>query len=177
MAPVLVIPTTIVSISFVMAIAVIRLVPAGFHEVYGAIAGVVPVAIPGPVLGMTRWNMQVHGFDRCAVLTDDQHWLGIDNLWRRGIAELHLTIDTRADLTAYTQVNDGRPGTGRQTGEGKDGKKCGQYDLHDFPFRIVGNITREPGSPLTPSRWSCRKALYRYPGERVDSWAILSAGT
>jgi hypothetical protein len=59
------------------------------------------------------------------VLTDDQHWLYIDNLWRLCIAELHLSIDTRADLAAYTQVNDGRPGMGWQTGERKDRNKGG----------------------------------------------------
>jgi hypothetical protein len=60
---------------------------------------------------MTRRNMQIHGFDHHAGrLADDHHGLVIENLRRRGIAELHLSIDIRADLAADTQVDDGRPG-------------------------------------------------------------------
>jgi len=57
--------------------------------------------------------MQIQGFDHFAAASwDNHHWLYIDNLWRRGIAELHLAIDTRADFTADIQVDDGCPGTG-----------------------------------------------------------------
>jgi hypothetical protein len=70
--------------------------------------------------------MQINGFEHCAGrLADDHHGLGIDNLWRRGIAELHLSVDTRADLAADAQVDDGRPCMCRQTGKRKDCDKCG----------------------------------------------------
>jgi hypothetical protein len=123
MAPIALISVIIVPVSLIM---VFRLVSAGFHEVHGAIAGVVAVAIPGPVFRVTRRYMQIQWFHPLAPwLGDDDHRLGIDDLWRRGIAELHLAIDTRADFTADCQVDDRRPGTGRQTGERQCGKNCG----------------------------------------------------
>jgi len=104
----------------------IRLVPALFHKVYGAITGIISVAIPGPAPRLTRRNMQIHRFDHfTARYRDDHHRLGIDNLWRRGISELHLSVDTRADLAADAQVNDGYFGMCWQAGESKDCKKSG----------------------------------------------------
>jgi hypothetical protein len=126
MAPIAVITPVFVTVFIAMTVPGIRLVSAGFHEVYGAIAGVVAVAIPGPVLRMTRRHMQIQRFHHLAPwLGNGYHRLGIDDRWRRGIAELHLAIDTRTDFTADCQIDDRRPGTGWQTGEREGGKDCG----------------------------------------------------
>jgi len=102
-----------ISTVFVPVIAVIRLVPARLYEIYGAITGVVLAAMSGPVPRVTRRNMQVHRFDHNVTgLTDNHHRLGIENLGGRRIAELYLSVDTRADLAADAQVNDGRSGMG-----------------------------------------------------------------
>lgn len=125
-AAVAVIAPIFITVFIMMAVPVVRLVPAGFHEIHRAIAGVVPVAIPGPVLRVSRRNVQIHRFDRRAARFRGHHYrLSIDDLGRRGIAELHLAVDTRADFTADSQVDDGRPGTGWQTGERQGGKDCG----------------------------------------------------
>lgn len=106
-------PVPMVAAIFVPVIAVIRLVPAGLYEIYGAITGVVLAAMLGPVPRVTRRNMQVHRFDHNVTgLTDNHHRLGIENLWRWRIAELYLSVDTRADLAADAQVDDGRSGMG-----------------------------------------------------------------
>lgn len=106
-------PVPMVAAIFVLVIAVIRLVPAGLYEIYGAITGVVLAAMLGPVPRVTRRNMQVHRFDHSVMgLTDNHHRLGIENLGGRRIAELHLSVDARADLAADAQVNDGRSGMG-----------------------------------------------------------------
>ncbi len=106
-------PVPMVAAIFVPVIAVIRLVPAGLYEIYGAITGVVLAAMLGPVPRVTRRNMQVHRFDHNVMgLTDNHHRLGIENLGGRRIAELYLSVDTRADLAADAQVNDGRSGMG-----------------------------------------------------------------
>jgi len=106
-------PVPMVAAIFVPVIAVIRLVSAGLYEIYGAITGVVLAAMPGPVPRVTRRNMQVHRFDHNVMgLTDNHHRLGIENLGGRRIAELYLSVDTRADLAADAQVNDGRSGMG-----------------------------------------------------------------
>lgn len=106
-------PVPMVAMIFVPVIAVIRLIPAGLYEIYGAITGVVLAAMPGPVPRVTRRNMQVHRFDHNVMgLTDNHHRLGIENLGGRRIAELYLSVDTRADLAADAQVNDGRSGMG-----------------------------------------------------------------
>jgi len=115
MAPVAPIPAIMAPVAaiFVPVIAVIRLIPAGLYEIYGAITGVVLAAMLGPVPRVTRRNMQVHRFDHNVMgLTDNHHRLGIENLGRRRIAELYLSVDTRADLAADAQVNDGRSGMG-----------------------------------------------------------------
>ena len=106
-------PVPMVATIFVPVIAVIRLIPAGLYEIYGAITGVVLAAMLGPVPRVTRRNMQVHRFDRNVMgLTDNHHRLCIENLGGRRIAELYLSVDTRADLAADAQVNDGRSGMG-----------------------------------------------------------------
>jgi hypothetical protein len=95
----------------VPVITIIRLISAGLHEIYRAITGVVLAAMLGPVPRVTRRNMQIHRFnDNVRRLPYNNHRLGIENLWRRGIAELNLSVDTRADLAAYAQVDDGRSG-------------------------------------------------------------------
>src|SRR5665647_3335262 len=99
-------PVPMVAMIFVPDIAVIRLIPAGLYEIYGAITGVVLAAMLGPVPRVTRRNMQVHRFDRNVMgLTDNHHRLCIENLGGRRIAELYLSVDTRADLAADAQVN------------------------------------------------------------------------
>ena len=126
MAAVAVITPVFVTVFIAMAVPVIRLVSARFYKVDRAIAGVVAVAISGPVLRVTWRHMQIQRFHHLVPwLGDDDHRLGIDDLRGRGIAELNLAIDTRADFTADTQIDDWRSGTGRQTGECERGKNCG----------------------------------------------------
>ena len=126
MTAVAVIAPVFVTVFIAMSILVIRLVSAGFHEIHRAIAGVVAVAIPGPSLRVARRNVQIYWLRHLVPwLRDDYDRLGIDDLWWRGIAELHLAIDSRADLAADTQVDDGRPGTGWQTREHERSKNCG----------------------------------------------------
>jgi hypothetical protein len=125
-AAVIVIAPVFVTVFIAMAVPVIRLVSARLHEVDRTIAGVVAVAIPGPALRVARRHMQIQRFRHLVPwLRDDDDRLGIDDRWRRGIAELHLAIDTRADFTADTQVDDRRPGKGWQAGERERGKNCG----------------------------------------------------
>ena len=114
-----------VAVTVFIAMAVAGLVAALFHEVNGTIAGVVAMAILRPVLCVTRRHMQIHRLRHLVARSGgDYHRPGIDDCWRGGIAELYLAIDTRADFTAYTQVDDRRSGTGRQAGERQHGKYC-----------------------------------------------------
>jgi hypothetical protein len=115
-----------VPMSLVFATTGIRLVPALFHEVYGTITGIVLAAMFGPVPLVTGGHMQIERLDHnVRRLTDNDHRLCIEYRWRRGVAELHLTINARADFTADTEVYDGGSRMGRQTGENKACKECG----------------------------------------------------
>ncbi len=58
-------------------------------------------------------------------LTDNDHRLGVDNLWWWGVAELYLSIDTRTDLTADTKIDNGQSCMSRKAGENKGCKRCG----------------------------------------------------
>jgi len=111
---------------FVFARIVARLILRRSYEIHGPVTGVVLAAMLGPVLRVTRRHMQIKRFDHnIRRLADNDHRLGIEYRWRRGVAELHLTINTRTDFTADTEVYDGRSRMGRQTGESKDCKRCG----------------------------------------------------
>ena len=55
----------------------------GSNEIDGSITGMVLVAVPAPVLGMSRRNVQVHRRKRRG-LRLNQHGLRIYDRWRRG---------------------------------------------------------------------------------------------
>jgi hypothetical protein len=104
----------------VFASTVARLVFGRFHKVNLAVAGVVFAAMTRPILGMSGWHVQVH---RSAFIVfmvrpwRNNHWLRIDNRWRRRIADLHFTVDTRGDFSADSDADRGGSRIGRHTAE------------------------------------------------------------
>jgi hypothetical protein len=63
--------------------------------------------------------MQIKRLDHNSTwLGRNNHWLGIKN-GRRRIAELHLTINTRADLATKRKIDNGLCSVGSQAAEHK----------------------------------------------------------
>lgn len=78
------------------------------HKVHGPVAGVIFMAMPGPIPGVAGWHMQIYRFEHyVGRLTDNDPGLSIENRGRRSVTKLHLAIDARADFTADGKVDNG----------------------------------------------------------------------
>src|SRR5205085_11407701 len=74
-----------------------RLILGGPHEIHRPVAGVVLVTVLAPVLGVTGRHVQVDRLHQHRLGHDDrrgEHWLGVDDRWRRAVTEHHLAVDS-----------------------------------------------------------------------------------
>ena len=68
----------------------------------------------GPIPRMTWGHMQIYGLYYCRHrLRGYNHWLRIYNRRRGRIANLHLSVGAGGDFTAYREIDDRLPCTGR----------------------------------------------------------------
>jgi len=91
--------TLLIALAFVFCIValIFGFVFRRSYEVHGAIAGVVFMAVPAPISCVVRRNVQVHRRRR-RCLRFYQHRLGIDDLRRTVVSELHLAVHARNHL-------------------------------------------------------------------------------
>ena len=95
---VLVMIMTMIVVMSVVPMIVAWVIFGRSNEIDGSITGMVLVAVPAPVLGMSRRNMQVHRRKRRG-LRLNQHGLRINERRRPLAAQLNLTVNARRDLT------------------------------------------------------------------------------
>jgi hypothetical protein len=119
--PVLVV--TIVStvmLVFLVSRNILAFIPAVPHEIDPLAAGLVRAAIPAPVLRLAGRNVEIDRRTHNRHPLDD-HWLPVDELWRRITTDVHVTIEAGlADADRYANLG----GKYRQSAGGAGGCQC-----------------------------------------------------
>jgi hypothetical protein len=99
-----IIPVMVTTVVVIPAF-VARLIFRGPDEVHRPVAGMIFMAVLTPVMSVLRRNVEINGRRRNRVRYRlDRHRLSVQHRWRRFIAQLHLAVDSRRNLSGQNDI-------------------------------------------------------------------------